>query len=157
MIPFSELDDNYFGIKYYKGNRFTLKPTYDPEYNNRQTIEIHLIKGDLVTQDYFNMDVCVAKGEGGGEDPIVPVFPENFDITTDKGVTATQSTVAELPESTLDEMEQELIGMFYCDNALVISGAASGETTSVEFNLPKGWASSAARSRCTWAQARSSP
>ncbi|MDE7350446.1 MAG: hypothetical protein K2N25_05215, partial [Muribaculaceae bacterium] len=123
---------------YVKGNRFTFKPTYIPEMGNRQTVELHLYKGDMAMEDWINIDICVTKGEG--EDPAVPVFPDEFDITTNNGVKATQTTLSELPEGTLDEMEMELAGMMNCENTVLISGTTPDEKVTVEFNLPKGWA-----------------
>ena len=123
---------------YEKGNRFTFEPTYVPGTNNYQTIELHLYKGDMaMKEDILSLLVYVSKGE-----VTAPEFPSEFDVTaTGDDVTVWQGATAELPEGTLTEDEAELTsGWFNCESAVMVSGKTASDSTTVEFNLPEGWA-----------------
>lgn len=128
-IPLSD-----FGPEFVKGNKFVFQPTFVPGTGQYQTVEMYLYKGDMAVAEYYCLEIYVSKGEAAA-----PTFPEKFNITTNNGVTATQTTVSELPEGTLDEMEEELAGMFYCDNTVLISGTTSDKNVTVDFELPEGW------------------
>lgn len=143
MIPISELPEldpmyEMLGMEFVKGNKFTFLPTYDPEYNQYQTVEIRLYKGDMAMAEYFNLEVYVSKKEGS--EPVEPVFPEVLDVTaTGQDINVWQGAVSELPEGTITETESELAGWFYTEYAVSVSGKTIADSTTVEFNLPESW------------------
>lgn len=116
MIPISELGSEpwYKDLVFEKGNRFTFQPTYDPDYNRYQTVEIHLYKGDMATAKYFNLDVYVSKGED-------PAIPESFEINVNPaGLTVTQG---------------EEYGVY----TINVEGECTEEEVEVTLTVPEGW------------------
>ncbi len=123
---------------YVKGNKFTFKAN-----GTQQDVEIHLYKGNMVdAANWIALENNEVTSTGGNVEPIIPVFPETFELTVDsQNVSVWQGGIDEIDASgiSLTEDELEVLSMFMPEKAIVLNGSTEAENVTVDFDLPEGW------------------